>query len=193
MQNLTELFAVVHEKVNNLLMLCLMKEHRQQNGLITMKHWLNSLNVTSPAAGPATIQDFVWWSGLTVKDAKAGIATLDHNFIHEHDYIFPPTNPISNNKLQTTFLMPDYDEYGISYKNRNAIFNPSNIKGERPDGNTVFNHMIVIDGLIGGTWQKTINKNGVTVQTHPYKTLSKAKYKALVNAEKKYLVFVNTD
>ncbi len=25
--------------------------------------------------GPATLQDFVWWSGLTVKDAKAGIAT----------------------------------------------------------------------------------------------------------------------
>ena len=45
--------------------------------------------------GPATVQDFVWWSGLTVKDAKAGIATLDQNFIHEHiqgrGYIFTNT------------------------------------------------------------------------------------------------------
>ena len=147
--------------------------------------------------GPATVQDFVWWSGLTVKDAKAGIATLSRGFIHEnihgHDYIFPPTNPISNNKLQTTFLMPDYDEYGISYKNRNAIYNPSNIKGERLDGNTVFNHMIIIDGLIAGTWQKRTDKNGVTVQTYLYKILGKAKHKLLLNAKKKYLTFISAD
>jgi hypothetical protein len=145
--------------------------------------------------GPATLQDFVTWSGLTVKDARAGIANLNNNFIHEYyntdKYILLPNKLPTTIKPQRTFLMPDYDEYGISYKNRDAIFNSSIFKSERPKPDTIFNHMIVIDGVIAGTWQKLITKNTVLVQSQPYKSLSKAKQKELANAEKRYSKFVN--
>ena len=32
--------------------------------------------------GPATIQDFVWWSGLTVADARAGLAMVTSYLLH---------------------------------------------------------------------------------------------------------------
>src|SRR5947209_6158875 len=47
--------------------------------------------------GPATIQDFVWWSGLTVVDAKAGLAMVTSQLLQEmigaQTYWFPPSTP----------------------------------------------------------------------------------------------------
>ena len=44
--------------------------------------------------GPATIKDFATWSGLTVADAKEGVAMLPSNFIKEkikeQEYYFIP-------------------------------------------------------------------------------------------------------
>ena len=33
--------------------------------------------------GPATLQDFVWWSGLTVADARAALAMVTSQLMHE--------------------------------------------------------------------------------------------------------------
>ena len=38
--------------------------------------------------GPATIQDFVWWSGLTVVDAKAGLAMVTSHL--QQETVFHP-------------------------------------------------------------------------------------------------------
>src|SRR6266571_7526030 len=43
--------------------------------------------------GPAVIQDFVWWSGLTVAEARAGLAMVTSHLLHEtingQTYWFP--------------------------------------------------------------------------------------------------------
>src|SRR5579884_4270870 len=47
--------------------------------------------------GPATAQDFVWWSGLTIVDAKAGLAMatsyLQQETINGQTYWFSPSTP----------------------------------------------------------------------------------------------------
>ena len=147
--------------------------------------------------GPATIQDFVWWSGLTMKEAKEGIASLEQNFLRQaidgQEYIFAPTvleNSAARDK-QTTFLMPDYDEYGISYKNRSALFqlHDKNIPAEQQDENTYY-HMIVIDGLISGTWKRKIKNKTIIVETTSFTKLNKRKRQALIKAAKRYSSFV---
>ncbi len=44
--------------------------------------------------GPATVQDLMWWSGLTTSEVKAGLAAvgaqLEHTRIGEHDYYAAP-------------------------------------------------------------------------------------------------------
>jgi hypothetical protein len=144
--------------------------------------------------GPATIQDFVWWSGLTVKDARTGISlltkTLESKIINGQEYFFYPGELKDIRKLQTTFLMPDYDEYGISYKNRDLIFDKKNaLKGH--DGNPIFGHMIVINGVIEGTWQRVIKNNKVNVETTFFSPLNKTKTASLNKAIKKYISFVS--
>ncbi|GAB3518998.1 winged helix DNA-binding domain-containing protein [Emticicia fontis] len=123
--------------------------------------------------GPATAQDFVWWSGLTMKEAKAGIANLPPYFIHKkvngQEYIYAPANPKEIEHPTHSFLMPDYDEYGIAYKNREAISLPKNkvVINQEKNG-FPFNRMIIINGTIAGAWQRTIKNKKINVELAPF-------------------------
>jgi hypothetical protein len=143
--------------------------------------------------GPATLQDYVTWSGLTVKDTKAGIADLSPEFSHGHiegkDYIFIPREIPDMKKLQTTFLMPDYDEYGMGYKDRTAIFNAEKHKRAISRNNPIFNRMIIINGRIEGTWQRLIKGKTLSVHTVPFEPLGKAAQRSLQAAVKAFKEF----
>ena len=142
--------------------------------------------------GPVTVQDFAYWSGLTMKDANAGVATLDSKFVREvfngQEYIFLPSSNKKKIKLDTTFLMPDYDEYGMSYKDR-SILKSKKLEGHK--ASIVFNRMVVVDGLIEGTWQRTLSKNRVDVEIVPFTPLSKNKNQAVARAVKRFQAFAD--
>lgn len=144
--------------------------------------------------GPATLQDFSYWSGLTAKDAAAGAETLSSKFNREvtdgKEYIFLPPSSKNKTTLDSTFLMPDYDEYGMSYKDRSAL---TSKKLESPRASIVFNRMLVIDGKIEGTWQRTLNKDSVDVKIVPFVPLSKTNKEAVDSAIKRFQKFVNID
>jgi hypothetical protein len=148
--------------------------------------------------GPASIADFVKWSGLTVKDAKAGVAIMDGDFekekINGQEYIFNPDSLTTKKIGFPTFLMPDYDEYGMSYKDRSALF-AAKAETKFRDGigrtdNLVFNRMLVIDGQIAGTWKRTLEKNKVSFQIEPFNPIPKAKQAAVKKAIKSFSDFV---
>ena len=75
--------------------------------------------------GPATVKDFVWWSGLTVGDAKTGIAmtkpVLTSATVDDLAYWFAPSRSSPPPAAPTAHLLPNYDEYSIAYKDREAI------------------------------------------------------------------------
>jgi hypothetical protein len=144
--------------------------------------------------GPATLQDFVWWSGLAVKDAREAVEMLKPEFIRERtgnrEYIFIPLSGVPKGKIQSTFLMSDYDEYGISYKDRSAIFS-SNVPNAGAGRSTLYSHMLVVDGIIEGTWRQTLVNKKPVVETSLFKPLAKTKEKAVQEAIRKYTKFMN--
>ncbi len=132
--------------------------------------------------GPATLQDFSWWSGLSIAEAKAGVDTLPGSFIREKsgklEYIFQPVT--TRPKASGTFLMPVYDEYGISYKDREILF-------DKDAGQSVFTNVLVVNGKEGGSWQKNPrNEPEVT----PFPSLPKARLQEINNAVKRYRLFM---
>ena len=139
--------------------------------------------------GPATLQDFVYWSGLTMKDAKTGFAILTPNLLSGEfdgqDYKFDQGKSKINSNSQTTFLMPDYDEYGMSYKNRSALNSIS-----RPGRVDPYAHWVVLNGKIEGIWKRTFLKGTIKVDTVPFVALNKTKKQALMNAVRRYSSFV---
>jgi hypothetical protein len=137
--------------------------------------------------GPASVKDFTVWSGLTVKDAKEGLALIDKEVESENIdgtlYYFPESK-FSHHK-EISFLMPDYDEYGISYKDRSVLNNPEAIQTK-----TIFDRVIIANGMIAGTWKRTIQKDVVGIELDLFKPYTPTD-KPIAAAIKSYAVFLD--
>ena len=109
---------------------------------------------------PATLEDFVWWSGLNVSDCKRGIELLG-NFLHVETVCTPSlqrrefyltddcrTRGFRKGKY---LLIPPYDEYLIGYKSRNVVLSPD-YKHKAHNNSGIFQPVIAHDGVICGNW-----------------------------------------
>jgi hypothetical protein len=143
--------------------------------------------------GPATLQDYVWWSGLTVADVKAGLEMVKHKLLSDtidgNAYWFNERSDTPEHKTPVAFLLPNYDEYIVSYKDRSAAIESSDINKADPRG-TIFNHTIIINGRICAIWKRTIGKNKVDIEVIPFKPLSKLNQAAVTSAAKRYAKFL---
>lgn len=144
--------------------------------------------------GPATLQDFVWWSGLKVADARAGLdmtkTRLHQETIDGQTYWATQNKSVPKNPSPTAYLLPAFDEYFLGYKTRNAVLNPKYDK-QAVSNNGVFRPMIVIDGQIVGIWKRTLKKGSVTIMPDPFKSLTAAENQALRIAANQYSAFLN--
>jgi hypothetical protein len=141
--------------------------------------------------GPASLQDFVWWSGLTVSDAKKGLESVKNSFVEEkfNNQSFWMNAQTSFNTTPSTFLLPAYDEYLVAYRDRSAALEPIHTKTVLTN-NGIFNPSLVINGKVEGTWKRTISKNEVVLQISPFKPLSQTKKKGITSAAKQYSNFL---
>ncbi len=144
--------------------------------------------------GPATLQDFVWWSGLTVADARAGLemvtSQLSHEVIDGQKYWFSSAASPVKDLPQTVYLLPNFDEYTVGYTDRSAIVDMSDAEKFDSPGN-VLNPTIVLDGLVVGTWKRTIKKQTVTLFPRLFTTLTKAESSALIESASRYGAFLD--
>ncbi len=142
--------------------------------------------------GPATVHDFAWWSGLSITEAREGInlaaSRLEKESINGQEYFYTGDSS-KPRSVKASFLMPDYDEYGISYKDRSAIFQEMADKKLKRDGNPIFNHIFVIDGVAAGTWQRKIKGKRIVIETAPFTPLSATGKRALEKAVNRYQDF----
>lgn len=143
--------------------------------------------------GPATLQDYVWWSGLTVTDAKMGLEAARHKLnsaeLNGNTYWFAAPENLPTGKSPGTFLLPNYDEYIVSYKDRSAAIAGAVLNKADPRG-TIFNHTIVAKGKIIGIWKRTIGKTKVDIALIPFQPLSKVNSAAIATAAKRYAKFL---
>lgn len=143
--------------------------------------------------GPATLQDFVWWSGLLSADAKAGLEAVKSHFCHESidGKIYWWSKSISTLKHSSTkaHLLPGFDEYFVGYKNRSASLDtlyPKNL-----DLKNRFSYTIIVNGRVIGTWRRTFKKNTVIIEPKLFMPLEGAQKSALITAAESYGDFMD--
>jgi Winged helix DNA-binding domain len=143
--------------------------------------------------GPATLQDFVWWSGLTVADAKSALemaaSQLMREVIDRRTYWFSTSSPPAHDLSQTIYLLPNFDEYTVAYTDRSAVIDESDMTKFDDRGN-VLNNTIVLNGRVIGTWKRTLKKNMVIVTPHLFSSLNEAETRAFEVAINRYGAFL---
>jgi len=144
--------------------------------------------------GLATLQDFVWWSGLTMANAKSGIEMVRSQFASEtignQIYWFDESKALQKEAPTTSYLLPNYDEYIVSYTDRSAIFDGSHNEKLDTRGNVLFQNTIVIDGQVVGTWKRTLKKNEVIVELTTFTKLTKDEQQAVITAAERFGKFL---
>jgi hypothetical protein len=146
--------------------------------------------------GPATLQDFTWWSGLTMAEAKKGIEMVRSQFVSEalngQTYWFassrapahlPETSP-------TAHLLPNYDEYFIGLKDRSAIGEVARQSGLADNSPALIAHIVILEGQIVGGWKRILKKDSVVVQLNLFANLTKVEKQAIAEAAEHYGKFL---
>jgi hypothetical protein len=145
--------------------------------------------------GPATLQDFVWWSGLSTTDAKKGLETVKSQLVHENidgQIYWHALSSMPSEKSQNTYLLPGFDEYLLSYKDRSLIMDIEYMKTLTPT-NGMLSPTIVMNGKVIGTWKRTFKKGSVIIELNPFITLTATENKAIAATAKRYGEYLGMD
>lgn len=185
-------------------LLCFGPRKRKQQTFVLLDEWIPGFtDITREESlarltlnyftghGPATLQDLVWWSGLTVADIKAGIQMVRSKLIEETvggvTYYFVD---VSTKKSSGALLLPVYDEYTVAYKDRDILLDEKAARSLKQINNLVFTNTVVIDGTVIGVWRRTIKKEKTLIEVNPLMTLSTFQKKSIESAAKKYGRFI---
>ena len=147
--------------------------------------------------GPATVRDFVWWSGLTVKQAKAGLEMVGRAAVSDTvDGVTYWSVPSATSGRKRTggsdpavYLLPNYDELMNALRDRDLFLDPS---GPPPRGAFEgFPHQLAIDGTLRGAWRRTVSARDTTITVRPFRPLSRIEKQGLAAAVEHYGTFLN--
>jgi hypothetical protein len=143
--------------------------------------------------GPATVQDFVWWSGLSVAEAKQGLEMAKRELLHEtverEVYWFADLAPAPAPTTLTAYLLPEYDEYFLPYRHLNIPDLPWTLTGNSAED--FFYRPILIGGQRAGTWRRTVVKKAIILDVRLTTTLDDAQWQALNAAADRYAAYMN--
>jgi hypothetical protein len=141
--------------------------------------------------GPATIQDFCWWSGMTVRDTRMGLDAIASEVVREsiggESYWMVPSAPPTPREADTVDLLPIYDEYLISYKDRSAMQDPMKPGEKRVDDD--YGSFLMIDGKLAGRWRRIEAKASIEVAVTPYRKLTRSQQRGLAATVKRFSEF----
>jgi Winged helix DNA-binding domain len=116
---------------------------------------------------PATFEDFIWWSNLSVSDARKAIDSIKSDFTQEitggRKYWIPRSFSEKEPEGLNVYLLPAFDEFLISYRDRNCSLSFIDNKKTVSD-NGIFHPAIVVNGQVAGLWKRTMKKNKVITE-----------------------------
>ena len=144
--------------------------------------------------GPATVNDFSWWSGLTMGEAREGVAMMgagvERERVGDRECLSLPAPETRRISSTAVYLLPNYDEALIVYRDRaGASAGPGTVAPT----NTVppaYPHQLVIDGVVCGGWGRTERATRVDVRVRVTRALNGAERGAVDQAVARYGVFL---
>ena len=139
--------------------------------------------------GPAMAKDFAWWSGLTLADVRAGLEMVKDALVQEtignQTYWLSPDRPLVIAPSPAAHLLPNYDEYLISYRDGRYTIDPKYVQLFALR-NVVFSHFVVVDGRVVGSWKRTFQKKRVVITLRLFEPVNEAQSQAIRAAAERF-------
>lgn len=139
---------------------------------------------------PASLADFVWWSGLKTSDARKALHSIQSQVsqvkINSSEYYFPKDlSPTTNT---SAYFLPAYDEFVIAYRDRSQLLKPE-WNANAISSNGIFKPVIVLNGQVIGIWKRTLKKDSAIIEAQLFTSVSKSELKQLEDAAEKYAYY----
>jgi hypothetical protein len=134
--------------------------------------------------GPAQLQDFAWWSGLTLAEVRTGIAlagrALEHQTIEGKDYWFDTEAGRAADAAGLAHLLPNFDEYTVAYRDR------ADIADARDAFASILSNVVTIAGFVRGSWRRIRARAGVRVELRTMDRFTAAEKAAVEDAARRF-------
>lgn len=122
--------------------------------------------------GPASINDFVWWTGWTKVQAQRAIAdnghALESRTVEGVEYWFTEDIADRFTNAADPFLLAGFDEFLIAYRDRSAVLDAAHAGKVVPGGNGIFQPFVVDRGAVVALWKRTVRRDRVKIQIGPF-------------------------
>ncbi len=170
--------------------------------------------------GPATLDDFCWWSKSTVADAKRGFERvrdrLSERVIDGTSYWMRADGGSAEGTADATgaaggvgvtdtrgrrgagasplrdgvHALPGFDEYLLGYRDRSHALPTEHTDRIVPGGNGIFLPMLVSKGRIVGTWRRSVSTKSVTLTPEFFEAPTAAELRGAERAFTRYGQFL---
>ena len=142
--------------------------------------------------GPATVQDFAWWSSLTVAQIRRGLdlagASLVPSEVDGGVYWSAPPGPARPDPAPTAQVLQGYDEYVIGYAGSRRLTNLAGLPVRVPDA-TGLHHPLVLDSQQVGSWRRSVDSGRIVARLTLATELTTAQRGAVEAAFARYADF----
>lgn len=141
---------------------------------------------------PATLNDFIWWSGLSATNARQAIASIEQELISERfaaQKMYLHQSYKEEKEKNVLHFLPSYDEYLISYKNRTDVLEKEH-QSKAFNSFGLFRPVILYNGKIVGNWNKSFKKKEMTLKIDWFEKDTEVKKELLSKAQQKYITFL---
>ncbi len=109
--------------------------------------------------GPVTMADYVWWSGLTVTQARAAVerAAGDARVALIDEGLYAAAErPRRHPRAAAVIALGSFEEYFISYTDRTVACPPQHLPSVGPGVNGMVRSVVLADGVVIGTWTHSV-------------------------------------
>lgn len=136
---------------------------REQRFVLVDEHIREHASPTDPLAelfvryidghGPATVNDFSWWSGLTLGQSRdAADRAADRVRRIDDNHFVAISGPRRSSPVTALYALGAFDEYYISYADRTTVCAPERLAAVGPGKNGMVRATLVKQGRIVGCW-----------------------------------------
>ncbi|MFG2050387.1 winged helix DNA-binding domain-containing protein [Micromonospora sp. NPDC048935] len=145
--------------------------------------------------GPVTAREFAGWSGLTLTDARRGLAATDDvlstvRVDGEPMHVDAALADAPRTTLDDVVALPGFDEYLLGYRDRTLMLDPAHQAAVVPGNNGIFQATVVRAGRVVGVWKRKVGRAAVTITIQPLTPTATAERARVERALERYAGFL---